>query len=227
MNEAPTTQERYSTAIQSSSLRVNGEHVPGDADYLIAAGWCKSRFGAALMRLQAEWDGAERWGVRLPVKPTKRAIITEAQVKFETGTEKRNGKDREVQVRKITKQSMEAARVKLEKRYENELAKVMRALKSLPEVAKGLQTKLVLEGQTIDMAAPLLLHWLDPVCKVCQGQKYQLAPCKTKLSGRACGCCNGVGVAKAPGGDVGRDAMEFLDSCLSRAGREVRTACRC
>ncbi|MFE1574290.1 hypothetical protein ACFIQG_21205, partial [Comamonas odontotermitis] len=65
MAEIITTQERYAAATQSSSLRVQGENIPGDADYLIAAGWCKSRFGAALMRLQAEWDGAERWGIKV------------------------------------------------------------------------------------------------------------------------------------------------------------------
>lgn len=213
MIEATNTQERYATATQSSSLRVQAD-VRGDADYLIAAGWCKSRIGAALMRLQAEWDGAERWSVRVPVKPTKRAIQAEAQVSMTKG------------IRKITVASMEAARLKLEKRYENELAKVMRSLKSLPEAAMNLKIKLALEGQSADLAAPVLLYWLDPVCKVCQGQKYQLAPCKTKLSGRACGCCDGAGIAKAPGGEAGRDAVGFLDSCISRAGREVRGACK-
>lgn len=75
MTEAPTTQERYARPVQSSSLRVEAD-VRGDADILIAAGWCKSKFGAALMRLQAEWDGAERWGVRTPKKPSKRDIMS-------------------------------------------------------------------------------------------------------------------------------------------------------
>ena len=96
MTEAPTTQERYARAVQSSSLRVEAD-VRGDADILIAAGWCKSKFGAALMRLQAEWDGAERWGVRTPKKPSKREIMSEAQVTMSKG------------IRKITTTSMEAA----------------------------------------------------------------------------------------------------------------------
>lgn len=212
MNEATTTQERYATATQSSSLRVQAD-VRGDADFLIAAGWCKSKVGAVLMRLQAEWDGSERWGARVPVKPTRRAIQAEAQVTMTKG------------IRKITAASMEDARMRLEKRYENELAKVMRSLKSLPDAELSLKIKLALEGQSTDLAAPLLLYWLDPVCKVCQGRKYQLAPCKTKLSGRACGCCDGSGLAKAPGGEAGRDAVDFLNSCSSRAGREVGGAC--
>lgn len=214
MTEAPTTQERYAAATQSSSLRVQGEHVPGDADYLIAAGWCKSRFGAALMRLQAEWDGAERWGIKVPVKPTKRAIMAEAQVTLKNG------------IRKITTESMDAARKKLEKRYESELGKVMRALKSLPEVAQSLKIKLLLDGQDGELAAPLLLHWLDPVCKVCHGRKFQLAPCKTKLSGRVCGCCEGVGEVGAPCGEAGQGVLDFINYCALRAGGEVRKSCR-
>ena len=154
MTEAPTTQERYARAVQSSSLRVEAD-VRGDADILIAAGWCKSKFGAALMRLQAEWDGAERWGVRTPKKPSKREIMSEAQVTMSKG------------IRKITTTSMEAARLKLEKRYESELAKAVRALKTLPEVAAQLQLKLSQGGESADLAGPLLLYWLDSACKTC------------------------------------------------------------
>lgn len=213
MIEAPTTQERYTRAVQSSSLRVEAD-VRGDVDILIAAGWCKSRFGAALMRLQAEWDGAERWGIRVPAKPTKRAIVAEAQVEMVKG------------VRKITTASMEAARARLEKRYEQEMGRVMRALKTLPEVARMLQIKLLLDGQGAELAAPLLLYWLDPVCKVCHGRKFQLIRGTASLSERACGCCEGKGVVKAPGGEVGAEAIDLINSCVLRAGGEVRGACR-
>ena len=209
MTEAPTTQERYSSAIQSSSLRVQGEHVPGDADYLIAAGWCKSRFGAALMRLQAEWDGAERWGIKVPVVPTKRAIMSEDQVTL------RNG------IRKITTESMEAARKKLEKRYESEMGKVMCALKSLPEVAQILKIKLLLDGQDCELAAPLLLYWLDPNCKVCHGTGLQ------PNSERGCGKCREhPGLAAIPGGEFGKGVVSFLNNCASRASGETRVYCK-
>lgn len=213
MIEAPTTQERYTRAVQSSSLRVEAD-VRGDADVLIAAGWCKSKFGGALMRLQAEWDGAERWGVKVPVRPTKRAIMAEAQVAVKSG------------VRKITAASMEAARAKLEGYYEAEMRKLAGALKSLPEVITMLELKLLLDGQSAELAAPLVLYWLDPVCKVCGGRKYQLAPCKTKLSERACGCCAGEGVVKPPAGEIGLESMDLMNSCVLRAGGEVRNACR-
>lgn len=120
MTEAPTTQERYSRAVRSSSLRVEGEFVRGDADMLIAAGWCKSKFGAALMRLQAEWDGAERWGIKHPIKPTKRAIMVEAQVKFSMSAKVMKGKERPVVITKITKDCIDG-------HAEAEAAKVERA----------------------------------------------------------------------------------------------------
>lgn len=212
MTEAPTTQERYAAAVNSSSLRTEAD-TRGDVDMLIAVGWCKSKFGAALMRLQSEWDGAERLGIKIPLKPTKRAIMAEAQVTIKNG------------IRKVTTQSREAAAKRLTEYYENEMAKVVRALKSLPEVARQLEIKLLLDGHSADQAIPILLYWLDPVCKVCAGRKFQLAPCKTKLSERACGCCKGLGTAPVPCGEAGRVALDCIEYCLACAQAEVRKSC--
>lgn len=210
MIEAPTTQERYAKAVQTSNLRCDtAEHARGGADLLIAAGWCKSKFGAALMRLQAEWDGAERWGVKVPVKPTKRAIMAEAQVTMKGG------------IRKITTASMEAARKKLEGYYEQEMRKLAGALKSLPEVITMLELKLLLDGQSAELAAPLVLYWLDPVCRVCHGTGKQRV--KTE---RICGKCQEhPGLAPVPGGEAGRDTLALLDYCAKRAQNEMRKPC--
>lgn len=220
MTEAVTTQERYARAVQSSSLRIEvGER--GDADILIAAGWCKSRFGGGLMRLRAEWDGAERWGIRIPLKPTKRAIMVEAQVRHERKTVQHKGGGREVLVRKITKDSMQSARVKLESRYESELKRVFSALKTLPAVTTDLQIKLALDGVSSDLAAPLLLYWLDPVCKVCGGTGFQAK------AEKGCGKCREhPGLAAVPGGEEGRRVLAFLNGCAGHAANEVRDYCR-
>lgn len=208
MIEAPTTQEHYARAVLSSSLRVKGDE-RGDADMLIAAGWCKSKFGAALMRLQAEWDGAERWGIKIPVKPTKRAIMTEAQVTMRGG------------IKRITSSSMEAARAKLEKRYESELRKAVSALKSLPEVAQHLQIKLLMDGHSGELAAPLLLYWLDPRCKVCHGTGIH------PKSEKGCGKCREhPGYASVPGGEAGKEALDFISYCANTAGGEARSYCK-
>jgi hypothetical protein len=58
-NEKPDITERYSNATHASSLVVQ-ERTSGPGDMLIAAGWSKSRTGAALMRLHSEWDGVEK-----------------------------------------------------------------------------------------------------------------------------------------------------------------------
>lgn len=209
MIEATTTQERYSRAVNTSNMRVQAD-VRNDTDTLIAVGWCKSKFGAALMRLQAEWDGAERLGIKVPLKPTKRAIMAEAQVTMKGG------------IRRITTQSMETARKKLESYYEAEMRKLGVALKSLPEVAQMLQIKLLMDGYSADLAAPILLYWLEPVCKVCTGQKYQRIPGTVKLSERACGSCKGDGVIQPPFGDAGRAVLEFVESCAADAQSSVR-----
>ena len=210
MIETTTTQERYAKTIQSSNLRCDtAEHARGGADLLIAAGWCKSKFGAALMRLQGEWDGAERWGVKMPVKPTKRAIQAEAQVTMANG------------VRKITSQSMEVARKKLESYYEAEMRKLASALKSLPEVRQQLEIKLLLDGCTAELAIPLLLYWLDPVCKVCHGTGLQ------PKSERGCGKCREhPGLAAVPGGDAGKGLLQLMDDLVRNAGWDVKSYCR-
>lgn len=218
MIEATTTQERYSRAVNTSNMRVQAD-VRNDTDTLIAVGWCKSKFGAALMRLQAEWDGAERLGVRVPKAPTKRDILKAAQLESVSMADGSK-------VRRITSQSTEAARKRLEKSYQAELVKVKRALKSLPEVITQLEIKLFLDGQSAELAAPLVLYWLEPVCKVCNGRKFQLAPCKTKLSERACGGCGAEGVVKPPFGETGAEVVLFLDDCVARAGGQVQIACR-
>lgn len=56
---APGIDERYTTAITASNLKVEGDRT-GAADLLIAMGWNKSRTGAALLRLRTEYDAHAR-----------------------------------------------------------------------------------------------------------------------------------------------------------------------
>jgi hypothetical protein len=57
MSDITTLEEKYSSAIHSSNLRVEADK-GGAADVLIAVGWSASRMGAALMRLHTEYEGA-------------------------------------------------------------------------------------------------------------------------------------------------------------------------
>lgn len=82
MSEPITVEERYTTATHTSNMRVEADK-RGDADLMIAAGWCSSTLGSALLRLHSEWDGLAK-----PRKMTKAAI--EAYAATLDGTEKKN-----------------------------------------------------------------------------------------------------------------------------------------
>lgn len=206
MTEAPTTQERYTQAIQSSSLRVEAD-VRGDADYLIAAGWCKSKFGAVLMRLQAEWDGSERL---VPRRPTKRDIMKAAVLEL----------DEVKGVRKITTESMDAARKRLMTTYESERKRVLAPLKSLPAAGLHLSLKMALEGEMLeDLPAQVLLYWLSPHCPVCRGTGVQA------VTEKGCGKCREhPGYESVPGGLLGKAMLEYIEECVATAKAQMRNA---
>lgn len=51
-------EERYISAAHSGNMRVEADRT-GDADVMIAAGWCQSRIGMALLRLHSEYDSSQ------------------------------------------------------------------------------------------------------------------------------------------------------------------------
>ena len=59
--DRPGIDETYQTAGNTSDLTVEADK-RGAADVLIAAGWSPTRVGSALMRLQSEFDAAQRQG---------------------------------------------------------------------------------------------------------------------------------------------------------------------
>ena len=213
LNEAPGTQERYAAATQSSHLRLQANST-GDADYLIAAGWSKSRFGGVAMRLHSEWDSAERRGCRIPRKATRKQISREAQeIARRAGAEK------------VEQAHSDQAKAAFAAAYERELKETLRALKSLPDARLHLSIKLAMEGNqnAEELAAAVLLHWLRPTCPVCCGRKFQLVKwSESELSDLACGCCGGSGLAPMPGGDAGKAAANYIDDCVDRARQGIR-----
>ena len=66
-----TIEEKYTSATHASDLKVEAEKT-GAADVIIAAGWCKSHLGSALLRLHSEYDGAS--------KPPGRATHTDVMI---------------------------------------------------------------------------------------------------------------------------------------------------
>lgn len=57
MSDTLTVEEKYSSAITTSNLRVEADK-GGAGDVIIAVGWSASRIGAALMRLHTEYDSS-------------------------------------------------------------------------------------------------------------------------------------------------------------------------
>lgn len=55
IDERPSILERYSSATNSSNLKLNPNR-QGDADLMILAGWCNDSLGASLVRLKTEFD---------------------------------------------------------------------------------------------------------------------------------------------------------------------------
>lgn len=205
MIEAPATQERYAAATQSSHLRLDAR-VIGDADYLIAAGLSKASFGTLLMRLQSDWDSSTR---RIPTKPTRRDIALAAQRSLGKG------------ITKVTKDSGEAARQKLEAAYRSDVALLSASLRSLVPARLHLSVKLLLDGMSNESVTQIILGWLEPTCPFCSGRKFQLVKwSQTELSDQACGGCGGTGerpVAEV----VERAARAYMDACVNDARQGV------
>lgn len=58
IEDRPTISERYSSATESSNLKVNGPDRKDSADIIIAAGWLADSMGALLLRLRREYEMA-------------------------------------------------------------------------------------------------------------------------------------------------------------------------
>ncbi len=210
MNEAPGTQERYAAATQSSQLRLDAS-VTGDADYLIAAGLAKAKFGTLLMRLQSDWDSSTR---RIPKRPTRRDIAWAAQKSLGKG------------ITKVTKESSEAARQKLEEAYRGDVAMLSASLRSLPAVRLHLSTKLLLDGMSDESVTQIILGWLEPTCPFCQGRKMQLQKwSQTELSDQICGGCGGTG-ERPVADEVERAAQAYMSECIGYAQHEIKSKTR-
>lgn len=206
MSEAPTTQERYAAATHSMSLRVDAR-TTGDADYLMAVAWAPQQFGAALMRLQAEFDGAGR---RLPKKPSRSDVFHAARVSMGRG------------ITKVTASSTKAAKEKLQASYDSEMLLLVQPLKSLRSVRRHLAIKLLLDDMPDRAVDQIILQWLSPKCPLCCGRGLMLKRwSETELSGDKCMACAGKGELPPPEGAVGAKAMRYMDSCMQDAGGRI------
>lgn len=207
--EANTTtiEERYSSATNASNLKVERDADRRNvADILIAAGWSRSRFGTALLRLQSEWDGSAK------PRPLSAAAVKVLAKTFEGET----GPDGKVEVDALGADAeqkrregtggrervvpLEAARRQASEWHLHELGLLFQKLKTLSEVREMLDAYGCLrriESSAV-VAAGVIAWWLHHVCPSCHGGRYELLPGTDTRSSRICKTCKGTGSTKVP-----------------------------
>lgn len=218
--EARTVEEAYTSATNSSDLRVEADR-RGDADVLIAAGWSMSRIGAALLRLHSEYDSAAH-----PPAPSPRQVEAIASTMLiEVPCLDKEGKPSKKMVPDIR-----AAQRKAKEWQLHETALMLGRLKAMPSVREQLTIQALIWGvaDAQDVAAKLVQWWLSQVCPECHGTKYEAVAGTGRLSAKACRVCRGSGLAPIPCGDVGRRLANWMDECLHATrhsmGRRLRSS---
>lgn len=203
-NETRTVEEQYSTACNTSDLRVPLDHtrrVP--ADVVIAAGMSKGRLGSALLRLHSEWDSSPK-----PQPATKEQI--------------------EVIARSYKKPDIAKAQKQADEWFHSQCVELMCRLKSLPMVRDEMIQIAKKEGmESAESFAPrVVAWWLDQRCHVCKGVQEEVVVGTGRLSGRACHGCEGSGRSKVPGGSAGRRLANIMDDCVQRGREQIRNRLR-
>lgn len=231
----PTIEERYSSATNARNLKVERDsNVRNVADILIAAGWSRSRFGTALMRLQGEWDGCAK------PRPLSAAAVKVLAKTFESEA----GPDGKVQVDALGAEAaqkrregtggrervvpLEAARRQVSEWHLHELGLLFQRLKTLAEVrdmldAYGCLTRI--ESSAV-VAAGVIAWWLHHVCPSCHGGRYELVPGTDTRSSRICKTCKGTGNTKVPFAADGAAMVAEIERALHQAVCSIGSASR-
>lgn len=201
MSEPITVEERYTTATHTSNMRVEADK-RGDADLMIAAGWCSSTLGSALLRLHSEWDGLAK-----PRKMTKAAI--EAYAATLDGTEKQ----------KLLVANRDATAWHI-----HEIKLMLGQLKGLPSVREQLIVTAHRMGiaNPVDVAVAVLVWWLDHVCLSCHGQQREVIKDTPILSDVVCPVCRGSGERELPHGQDGRAIERVIKESLGMARTGIK-----
>lgn len=204
-SESRTVEEGYASACASSDLRVEADR-NGDADYMIASGMNRSRFGSLLLRFVTEWDRAEK-----PRKPTPQVIDALARA-YPV-----------VQGKPTVRERLEMARSEAFGWYANELELLAGKLKTLPQVSTQLGIYAAMSGiGDFETKVPAVIGWwVHQRCALCSGVKEKAIPDTGRLSGIACRACQGTGMSPVPFGAEGRSLANYMDDCVRRARNDI------
>jgi len=203
--EKPNVDEQYARAINASNLRVETDASRrSQADILVASAWSSSRIGAILMRLHTEYQGSQH-----PRRLSKDAVHALA-LTIDVPKDSPPSRKTAIQLAKAWKTADDW--------YGHEVGLLLSRMKSLPAVRQQLAIKATewRSDQPLDLAISLLIWWLDRVCPVCHGTKWDVAPGTGRHNGRVCNKCKGTGEVSIPCGQDGRRMANFIDDCVLR-----------
>lgn len=203
--DKPDVSERYASATHTSNLRVEMDaERHSDVDILVAASWSASRIGGALMRLHTEFDGSQH--PRRMSKEAIRALAATLPVPKDCPAGRKSAFQ------------LAEARKTADQWYRHEVGLLLSRLKTMPAVRQQLTIKAMdwRSNDPLDLATSLLVWWLDRVCPVCHGTKWQIVAGTGRHSGKACHVCNGSGEAPIPHEQDGRKMANFIDDCVLR-----------
>jgi hypothetical protein len=205
-------EEQYSSATNTTNLKVEARRrLP--VDYVVAAGWSRSRLGAALLRVHSEWDGSEK-----PIRPTQQAIdaLAASYKREDDGLVPWSDK---VGGEVVRMKPIAVARRQANQWHLHELGLLFQKLKTLPEVRReliGWCDRIGIHGG--EHKAPAVIGWwLDPTCVECGGLRFQIIPGTARHSDKACEKCKGSGEAHLPYGQDGRKVLGYIVDCLQAA----------
>ena len=75
------------------------------------------------------------------------------------------------------------------------------------------------------LANAVLIYWLHDNCQPCLGRGHEVIHGSPVL-GRQCRKCGGSGKRQAPGGEVGKAALNMMDECVHVARQSMRLRLR-
>ena len=75
------------------------------------------------------------------------------------------------------------------------------------------------------LANGVLIYWLHDNCQHCHGRGHEVIHGAPVL-GRRCRKCGGSGKRQAPGGEVGKAALNMMDECIHVARQSMRLRLR-
>ena len=241
-NERPTIAERYSTALAAGSTRIAARASSGDV--VLAAALQGNRLGAALLRLQAEYDGVrvnlERAGaIKARNVEHARELLKRAQEyerKARDAEREHLGVEAAVFMRQA--QRLHAEALAVPKRTPDEVKSsrvfILIELKTLTEakqrvgalaLAMSEKRKRPIEPELVlKLAGQVLDVFLDPNCHECDGTGKSGSAYLGEVE-RQCRVCKGVGHRRDI---IGRGVSEvtFAAVLLGELQRQVSAAAR-